>query len=274
MTREILVTKVIKYLNKKMERNFLFLFFFLIFIGFVRNFFEAMGNTSGFMTGYYLSIPSLFNTTSYVFLMIIAEGYLINMFFKGTSKQLRQLIIRGAWLLLFLFITIPVLNYIFNYYFFHFPIYYKIDLIPKDFFAHYGPVGIHVAFFLVLFFFPFWLKKFYKCSLLKPLLFTWFFYGAHYLYTYQVAMGMFFGDLIRYTIFAPYHDLIFVEELAMAKMVNMYTASFVVPTLIIFPFFREKYSQKNKDYIQTTVVYFLLWILFLSLFFINLPWKL
>jgi hypothetical protein len=266
--------KIISRLEELMKENFLILFVLLIFIGLIRNFLEVMGNQNGFVTGYYLSVPSFSNTISYVFLMIIAEGYFINLLFKGNKDQLRSLIQKGSWLLLGLFIAIPIFSNLFNYNFLKLPIYYGAKFIDKIMlFMHYGPVGIHVAFFLVLFIFPFWLKKFYKSSLRKSVVITWVLYIIHYLYTYQLTMALFFGKLMKYNIFSPYYTARLTLGPAMDRMVNMYTASFVIVTLIVYPFFMEKYSRTEREKRQLVIVYFILWIHFISLFFLNFPWK-
>ncbi len=252
------------HLDKKMKENFILLSLFIVFIGIIRNLLEMIGYfTKGpNFVGYYPTIPSFLNTISYVFLMVIIEGYILNLLFKGDKNQLRLLIQKGVWFLLGLFILIPALNNLFNYHFLCLPNFYDLKFIHPKLYPHYGTFGLHVAFFLVLFVFPFWLRKLYKCSLSKSFLITWPFYIIHYLVTYQLMMNFSWGYLKRFNPFIG-----FIEP------VNVYTLGFVILTLMIYPLFLKDYPKNKSEYKRAVIVYFILWILLGFLFLTNLTWK-
>ena len=254
-----------KNIEKRMENNFLSLFAFLFFIGFTRNMLEMIGyfTNSPNYKGYFPTLSSFFDTISYVFLMIIAEGYLINKFFGGNQKQLRQIIQRGVWLLLGLFIIIPILNNVFNYHFFHLPIAYNLGFIHPvlAIINHYGPVGINVAFLIVMSGFPFWIRKFYNCSLLKSFLIIWPFYIVHYIITYPLMIESSWGGLSPYNLF-----------LKVLTPLNAYTLWFLVMVLMVYPFFMKAYPINDKEKKQTKIAYFVLWLMLISLFFIGGPY--
>lgn len=254
---------LIYYLKEKMDKNFVFLFLFMIFIGAIRNLLELIGwfTKSSNYVGYYPTIPSFLDTICYVFLMVVAEGYLLNLFFGGDRKQLRLLVQRGIWLLLGLFVLIPVLNNLFSYHFFYLPNVFSLDFIHPDLYLHYGPFGIHVAFFLVLFVFPFWLRRFYNCSLVKSFFITWLFYITHYLVTYQFMMNFNWGYLRK---FNPFYGLV--------DPVNVYTAGFVIMTLAVYPLFMKDYPKNKREFNQTALIYFILWLVLIFLFFTKLTW--
>jgi len=254
-----------RYIERKIQNDFIALFVFLIFIGVLRNMVEMVGyftNSSNY-SGYFPVLSSFFDTISYVFLMIIGELYLINILFRGTKKQLRLLIQKCVWLLLGLFILIPVLNNIFNYHFFHLPISYNLGFIHPllSQITHYGPVGINVAFVIVMFGFPFWIKKFYNCSFLKSFLTIWPFYIVHYIITYPIMIGLSWGILRKYN-----------PLLKALTPLNAYTFWFLVMVLLIYPFFMKDYPINKKETKKTKIVYFTLWIMLISLFLIGGPY--
>jgi hypothetical protein len=254
-----------KYIEEGIKNNFLALFAFLFFIGFTRNMLEMVGyfTKSSNYAGYFPVLSSFFDTISYVFLMIIAEGYLINLFFNGTKEQLRSLLREGSRLLFWLFILIPLLNNIFNYHFFYLPIAYNLGFIHPalSIINHYGPVGINTAFLIVMLGFPFWIRKFYNCSLSKSFLIIWPFYIVHYIITYPLMIEFSWGGLAHYNLLL--HTL---------TPLNAYTFWFLIMVLLIFPFFMIDYPINEKEKKQTKIVYFVLWLMLISLFFIGGPY--
>ena len=252
--------KIIKSFNEIIDNNFLVLFLFLVFIGLTRSRLELMfyGKTNQDF-GYTLTISGLSNTITYVFLMVIAEGYIINLLFSGDRKKLRLLIQKGSQFLLGLFILIPILNNIFNYYFFNLPIFYNLKTIHPALSPHYGPVGINVAFLIVLFVFPLWLKKIYRSTLLKAFKIVLLVYSIHYIITYQLLMSFCFGGY--FSAFNPFKEVIF--------PINMYSIGFTLITLFIYPFFLEKYPKSKNEFYQVAMIYFILWGVVFFLFFIN-----
>jgi|GEM_PF-5353107 len=237
------------------SKSFIRLFAFMIFIGITRQMLELIGWFTGSDNyhGIYLTIPSFMNTIVYVFLMIIAEGYLINFILKGDRKHLRALIKHGSFLLLYLFILIPVLNNIFNYHFFKLPIYYDLSFISPMLFQHYGPAGIIVAFILVIFYFPIWLKKIYKTSYLERLKAVLIVYVSHFIVYYQLAMMFCFGSLRKFNFFTN-------------TAVNLYTNTYLLPVIFLYPFFMQKYARNKSEYRQMFLIYIILWVIFISLF--------
>ena len=250
------------YVDEKIKEDFLSLFLFMGFIGVIRNMLEMIGyfTNSPNYAGYFPTLSSFFDTISYVFLMIMGELYLINIFFKGTKKQLRLIVRKCVWLLLGLFILIPILNNIFNYHFFYLPISYDLGFIHPllSGVRHYGPVGINVAFLIVMFGFPLWIKRFYNCSLLKSFLIIWPFYIIHYIITYPVMIGLSWGRFKKYNLL-----------LKALTPLNAYTFWFLVMILLIYPFFMKDYPINNKERKQTKIVYITLWMMLISLFFIG-----
>lgn len=259
-----IIRKITSLYEDNVDRNFFFLFLFLIFIGFVRNLLELMFYwKTKEMYGFSLSIAGLFNTVTYVFLMIIAEGYIINFLLGGNNKKLKELIKKGVWLLFGLFILIPVLNNIFNYYFFHLPMFFSLDFIHPFLTYHYGPMGINIAFVLILFVFPIWLKNFYQCSISKAFTVVLIVYGAHYLLTYQFLLS--FSTEGYFSIYNPFKDSL--------PWVNIYSIGFTLLTIIIYPFFMRDYPKNKREFRQVALVYFILWgiIFFLSVSSHDLP---
>ena len=258
-------------LKRLMKKNFLILFFFMIFIGIIRNLLEMIGLFTGSTnyTSFYPNFAGFMNSITYVFLMIIAEGFLINLLLKGNNKQLRLLINKGSFLLLYLFILIPIFNILFNYHFLKLPILFDLTFIHPLLFPHYGPVGIHVAFILVVFYFPFWLKKIYKVEFIKRLGTVLIVYISHYLIYYQLTMMFCFGSLTKYNSFFSRYAPVIKDAFPNPYHVNIYSATFILPVLFIYPFFMMHYSENKKELNKTTMVYILLWIVFIMLFFIN-----
>jgi len=252
--------KIINYFNKIIDNNFFIFSIFLILIGIVRNGLELVFYSKTHQTfGFSMTVGGLFNTIIYVFLMVIAEGYVINLLFRGNQKKLRFLIQKGSQLLLVLFILIPILNNIFNYYFFNLPVFYDLKSIHPALFAHYGPMGINVAFLIVLFIFPLWLKKVYNSTFLKSFKIVLIVYILHYIITYQFWLSFSLGGYFsRYN---PFKGFI--------HPINMYTIGFVLITLLIYPFFLMEYPKDKIEFRQVAIIYFLLWGIAFFLFFFN-----
>ena len=160
---------------KSYNKNFLFLLFFIVLITLTRNVLEYYGSHKIYFG---LTLTHLLNTYAYVLLMIFAEGSILNWLLKGNKKQLRRLIQEGSILVFVLFLIIPIFNIVFNYNFLKLSSFYNFRFLP---YPHYGPVGIHVAFILVLFYFPFWLKKIYNLNYLSIFKKTFFLYTIHYI---------------------------------------------------------------------------------------------
>jgi membrane-associated HD superfamily phosphohydrolase len=53
---------------------------------------------------------------------------------------------------------------------------------------------------------------------------------------------------------------------------NAYTFWFLIMVLLIFPFFMIDYPINEKEKKQTKIVYFVLWLMLISLFFIGGPY--
>lgn len=256
--------QLFNHTKDRINQNFILLFLLMIFIGTIRNSIEMIGyfTKSTNFIGYYPTIPSFLDTICYVFFMVIAEGYIINLLFGGDGKKLRMLVQNGVWLLLGLFILIPVLNNMFNYHFFHFQNFYSLEIISPYLYPHYGTFGLHVAFLLVLFVFPYWLRNLYNSSLFKSFLITWLVYIPHYLITYQLMMNFNWGYLTQ---FNPFYGCI--------EPVNVYTSGFVFMTLLVYPLFMKGYPKNKKEFRRTVVVYFILWAILIFLFFNKIAWK-
>jgi hypothetical protein len=231
----------------------------MVAVGVVRNLLEMIGYFSGSPTyvGYYPTLASFLDTIAYVFLMVVAEGYVMNRLFGGTVRQLRQLLCQGVWLLLGLFVLIPVLNNLFNYHFFHFRSFYDLRTIHPT-------VGLHVAFALVLLAFPLWLRAQYRSSTRRAFAVVASVYVTHYLVTYQLMMNLSWGNLARY------NPLLRIPGM---DPVNPYTAGFTVMTLVAYPFFLRDYPRSRGERWQVAAFYFALWGLLASLLLVKLPWK-
>lgn len=257
--------KVKKNIDKRIEDNFFLLLLFMVLIGVTRNTIEMIGyfSRSPNYRGYFPTLSSFLDTISYVFLILIGELYLINIFFGGSKKQLRTLIRRCAWMLLGLFILIPVLNNIFNYHFFYLPISYNLDFIHPvlSIIRHYGPVGINIAFAIVMFGLPFWIKRFYGCSMLRSFLIVWLFCLIHYLVTYPIMIEASWGRLAKYN-----------PLLIVLTPLNAYTFWFLVLVLLVYPFFMEDYPKNKTEGRMIKIGYYILWLMFISLFFIGGPY--
>ncbi len=228
-------------LLKKFNKNVLFLLFFTFMITLTRNVLEYYGShkTSNFG----LTIYHLLNTHLYVLLMIFVEGLILNWILMGNKKQLRRLIQEGSILLFLLFIIIPVFNTIFNYNFFNIPS--SFHNIPFLIYPHYGPVGIHIAFILTIFYFPLWLKRIYNLSYLYIFKRNLILYFIHYVIYYQVTMYFF--------------DVFLVSKGAtFFQAGTTWTVTFIIPVLVLFPFFIKKYSINLKEIKILKVAYFLM----------------
>lgn len=250
--------KIIDSLKDKVAKDYFILVLLMISIGVIRNYLEMIGwlTESDNYHGIYPTIISLVNTVTYVFLMIIAEGFLLNKILRGTKDQLRKLIREGSFLLLYLFIIIPLLNNLFNYHFLKLPIYFDLN---EPLFPLYGPVGILTAFALVLIYLPIWLKKIYQTNYLKRLTAVLIVYLSHFVIYYQLAMIFCFRFLREKNIFTT-------------DLVNIYSNTYLIPVLIVYPFFTKEYYTTKRELHKMNLFYFFLWLVFISLFFIPGSW--
>lgn len=217
-----MILKLKNRIDERLNDNFLAVILFMVVICITRNLLEACWGHFG------MSIEVFINTATYVFMMIIAEGYLINRLLGGRQKELRQLIQRGIWLLLCLFIIIPIFNIIFHGILFELPIWHELSFLPFPHYPHYGPAGIHVAFLLVLFYFPSWLRKIYGGPPARRYGRTWIIYIIHYILYYQVTLLLFRPFTFRWGFSA-------------------WSASFIVPVIIILPMFAKMYAMNPME---------------------------
>lgn len=244
-----LIKKIFNLYKDSVNKNFLILFLFMISIGFIRNSLELMFYwKTKRMYGFSLSVVGVLNTIIYVFLMIIAEGYLLNLFLGGGRDKLRELVHKGACLLLGLFVLIPILNNIFNYYLFNLPMVFIPAPGSPLLFPHYGPVGINVAFALVLFIFPVWLKKLYQSTYLKSFGAVLMICIPHYLLTYQ---------FLPYFCWEKVFNISFNQHII--QPMNICTISYILLTILVYPFFMRDYPKNEKEFRQVALTYFILW---------------
>lgn len=220
-----------------MERSFFVPVAVMTFAGVIRTALETAW-------GHFPPEPRyLINTIVYVYLMVIAEGYLIHVLLNGEPAQLRRLIQRGSIWITGLFVEIPLLNMVFHKYLFQWPIWYRIEA-PFPVFPHYGPVGIHVAFALVVFALPFALRTIYAGPMARIFAATLPVYAAHYLVYYQATM--------------PLHT-------------HAWSVTFLVPILIVFRNFTNVYATSMAERRRLHAFHALMWISFLALCYLSLP---
>ena len=225
--------------NNMLDKTFISVWTLMIITGVIRQVLEASW-------GHMELTPIYFtNTITYVYLMLIAEGFIINKFLKGNHHQLRQLIHEGSLKLLILFILIPVLNMIFTNAPFYFRVWYDLPL-PFPHFKHYGPFGIHVAFLLIIFYLPFWLRRLYQIPIYKIIRVTLPVYTIHYLLYYQITMYFFFQ-----------------HHMPRQWSFNAWSASFLAPVLIILPDFIHEYPNTHRERIEVQIFQFSVWLTFI-----------
>lgn len=235
---------------RKLKKDNLFLILAIMVVASLfRNSLEIIGLSTSSLDSVYDAVNNYagyLNTFTYLLLIIFGGVFGIHLFLRGKREELVQLIYSSSLFMIPLFILVPILNSAFNYHGPQLPMWYEYNN-PFFIYPMYLPIGPAVGFAVILLVGPWIVKKIYQRPLKETFIKVFGFFFLIFYYTYQI--GLWFVNFLRPRSWS-------------INFYNAYSWTFLVPVMIIFPFFiRAYFGKRNK--LQGWLVYGFIWLIFI-----------